>query len=249
MSTPLAGYAIFLALAATAPAASAACYDLGQSEPHQLTGMLSYRIFAGPPNYEDVQKGDTPEPGYVLTLPSSICLDGDEFADPNQPFNEVQLVGTEATDSMLADMKNQEVTVTLERQMAAQTGHHHRPLVAWVTEIVPARDPTEDYGTAATTVRAFYMALEAGDGRTAARFVVPEKRDNGPLSAGNLGAFYGNLVEPLKLIDVRPSGTNRYTVSYRFRSTTRDCDGRAVVTTTKRKGADFIKSIKALNGC
>jgi hypothetical protein len=37
-------------------------------------------------------------------------------------------------------------------------------------------------------------------------------------------------------------------VRYTFKSN-KACDGEAIVTTTKRHGADFIKSIKALNGC
>lgn len=253
MFKPLGKHAVAAVILSLVPLAGAAakdaCYDVGKSEPHQLTGILSYRIFPGPPNYEDVQKGDTPEPSYVLTLPASICIEGDENVDPTQPFNEVQLVGTEATDTQLAELKDKQVTVTLEQQMSAHTGHHHRPLVAWVTDIAPAEDPTAEYGTPATTVRAFYLALEAGDGATAARLVVPEKRNGGPLSARDLGAFYGNLIEPLKLIAIAPAGDDKFMVTYSFKSTTRVCDGRSVVTTTKRKGADFIKSIKALNGC
>jgi hypothetical protein len=242
-------HAFALALLALAPAAHAACYDLGKSEPHQLTGVLSYRIFPGPPNYRDVQKGDTPEPSYVLTLPAAICVEGGENADPKKSFNEVQLVGTEITDGEFAALREKTVTVTLERAMSAHTGHHHLPLVARVADITPAVDTKAEYGTPATTVRAFYMALEAGDGTVAANFVVPEKRNSGPLSAGDLTAFYGKLIEPLKLVAITPAGADRYVVSYSFKSTERVCDGRAEVITTKLKGADFIKSIKALNGC
>ncbi|TQL14949.1 hypothetical protein FBY58_1882, partial [Zymomonas mobilis] len=38
------------------------CYNLARKEPSQLTGIIEYIIFPGPPNYEDVQNGDTPEP-------------------------------------------------------------------------------------------------------------------------------------------------------------------------------------------
>lgn len=245
----IARFTFALTALSLAPAAHAACYDLKKSEPHQLTGVLSYRIFPGPPNYEDVQKGDMPEPSYVLTLPAAICIEGDENADPKRPFNQVQLVGTEATDGEFAALREKAVTVTLERPMSAHTGHHHLPLVAWATDIAPATDATAEYGTPATTVRAFYMALQAGDGKVAASFVVPEKRDSGPLSAGDLTAFYGKLIEPLKLVAITPAGTDQFMVSYSFKSTERVCAGRAVVTTTKRNGADFIKAIKALNGC
>jgi hypothetical protein len=241
---------VFLAFAPPTHGAEAQnCYDLKKSEPLQLTGVLGYRIFPGPPNYEDVQKGDTPEPSYVLTLPAAICLQGDENADPQKSFNEVQLVGGEVKDDQLAGLRGKLVTVGLKDPMSAHTGHHHLPLVASVTNVTPATDPTSEYGTPATTVRAFYMALEAGDGKTAAGFVVPEKRNGGPLSANDLTAFYGKLIEPLKLVAITPAGTDQYLVSYSFKSMEHVCDGRAVVTTTKRKGTDFIKSIKALNGC
>jgi hypothetical protein len=243
-------YAFVFAFLAAAPAGHAAtCYDLKKSEPHQLSGVLSYRIFPGPPNYADVQKGDTPEPTYVLTLPAAICVEGSENADPKNAFNEVQLVGTAATDGEFSALKEKQVTVTLERPMSAHTGHHHLPLVARVTDISPATDAKAEYGTPATTVRAFYMALEAGDGKVAAGFVLPEKRSSGPLSAGDLDAFYGKLIEPLKLMAITPAGTDQFMVNYSFKSTERVCDGRAVVTTTKRNGADFIKAVKALNGC
>jgi hypothetical protein len=55
------------------PEATAACIDLKQANKLSFEGMLNYRIFAGPPNYEDVRKGDTPEPTYILTLTEPIC--------------------------------------------------------------------------------------------------------------------------------------------------------------------------------
>jgi hypothetical protein len=249
MSVVLARLVLGLGVVFGATAADAACYDLRKSEPHELTGVLSYRIFAGPPNYEDVQKGDTPEPGYVLTLPAPICLEGDEFADPANRFNEVQLVATEQSESAMRSMQGMTVTARLERQMPAHTGHHHRPLVAWVTSLSPAEDVTSEYGTAASTVRAFYYALAAGDGATAANYVVAEKRKKGAFSAAALGAFYGNLREPLTLADVKAAGPDEYLVHYRFASQAGVCDGKAIVKTIRRDGTDFIRSIKALNGC
>jgi hypothetical protein len=231
-------------------AAPSSSYDLGKSEPRQLTGMLSYRIFPGPPHYKNVQKGDIPEPSYVLLLPQAICLKGDDkFADPKKPFGEVQLVATTGTADALAGFKGKEVTVTLDNPTPAQTGHHHEPLVAWVTDVAPAIDLSSEYGTPATTVRAYYLALAAGDGATAAKFVVPEKSSTGPLSATELSAFYGHLIEPLQLVSVTSLGAGKYLVSYNFKSTERVCNGRAEVATTKVHGADFIQSIRALAGC
>jgi hypothetical protein len=41
---------------------STACIDLKQTSSLSLEGALCYHIFAGAPNYEDVRKGETPEP-------------------------------------------------------------------------------------------------------------------------------------------------------------------------------------------
>ena len=59
-------------------AMAAACYDLNKGQPAGLTGALDYVVFAGPPNYQDVRKGDTPEPAFVLRLAHPICIQGDE---------------------------------------------------------------------------------------------------------------------------------------------------------------------------
>jgi hypothetical protein len=74
-----------------APEANAACIDLKQANKLSFEGILNYRIFAGPPNYEDVRKGDAPEPTYILTLTEPICASGDEFVDPGDKFHQVQI--------------------------------------------------------------------------------------------------------------------------------------------------------------
>jgi hypothetical protein len=71
-----------------APEANAACIDLKQANKLSFEGILNYRIFAGPPNYEDVRKGDAPEPTYILTLTEPICASGDEFVDPGDKFHQ-----------------------------------------------------------------------------------------------------------------------------------------------------------------
>jgi len=236
------------ALLLAAGSAGAACFDLSKSEPHSLTGLLSHRIFPGPPGFQDVRRGDTPEPGYLLQLPEAICLTGDEFADPATMFSEVQLVETDKTASAMRALADRNVTVELTQPIPAMTGHHHRPLVAWVTDIVAADDPTAEYGTAATTVRAFYDALAAGNGGEAADFIVPERR-KGPFSPDEMTRFYGGLVAPLKLLSLEPSGPDAYLVRYQFASRARACNGRAIVKTVNRGGSNLIVNIQALDGC
>ena len=71
--------------------ANAACIDLKQKDALSFEGTLNYRIFPGPPNYEDVRKGDTPEPTYILKLDDAICATGDEFVDQNVKFDSIQI--------------------------------------------------------------------------------------------------------------------------------------------------------------
>src|SRR5258707_13500190 len=71
--------------------ANASCIDLKQTDTLSFEGTLNYRIFPGPPNYEDVRKGDTPEPTYILKLEEPICATGDEFVDQNVKFDRIQI--------------------------------------------------------------------------------------------------------------------------------------------------------------
>src|SRR3984893_7226019 len=77
-------------MCAPALSANAACINFKDTNSLSFEGSLSYRIFAGPPNYEDVRKGDTPEPAYILTLNAPICATGDESLDPQQSYDNIQ---------------------------------------------------------------------------------------------------------------------------------------------------------------
>lgn len=100
------------------------------------------------------------------------------------------------------------------------------------------------------TVVAFYLALRAGDGHAAAANVIPEKRIEGPLSAQALSDFYGNLRQPLRLLDVATVDANKFRARYTFETVNgRVCDGAAVVTTKRVDDVHLIAGIRAENGC
>lgn len=85
-----------------------------------------------------------------------------------------------------------------------------------VVAAVPVAGAGEPDNDGMTTVRAFYLAAKAGDGRAASRNVVSTRRANGPFSAGRLSAFYGSLDAPLKLQGVErihPDGSEPATVT------------------------------------
>src|SRR6516225_701677 len=78
------------------PSANAACIDLKQTKSLSFEGTLSYSIFPGPPNYEDVRKGDAPEPTYLRKLDTAICATGDEFLTPDKRVDKVQVYPAES---------------------------------------------------------------------------------------------------------------------------------------------------------
>jgi hypothetical protein len=127
--------------AALSPQAHAACLDVRQSDQLAFKGTLSQPVFPGPPNYEDIKKGDKPERAYIIKLDSPICATGDEFLDSSQTFNTVQLLVDNATkdgaalSSGLSQMLGKRVQVTGKSGFGAQTGHHHAPLLMTLTGI------------------------------------------------------------------------------------------------------------------
>ncbi|WP_227672528.1 DUF4431 domain-containing protein [Komagataeibacter sp. FXV3] len=123
------------------------CYDLQHQEPSELTGTLDYVVFPGPPNYEDVQKGDAPEPSYILKLHDPICIadDVDGFADPGNIFQDVQLTAEQPAFEQFRNLLHQIVAVKVTNPMAAETGHYHEPLLVTVTSIAPAQEKPMDF--------------------------------------------------------------------------------------------------------
>jgi hypothetical protein len=242
------------ALVVSSSLAHAECLDVNQTGRLAFEGTLTFHVFGGPPYNGGVRLGDTPEPTYVLKLDEPICATGDEFVDPNTAIEQIQIYPEDAEDRELSrDLRRlvgQRVRVEGKSAFGAHTGHHHAPLLLPITRVKSASEPIGAYGTAMTTVQAFYLALAAGNGEEAASFLIPQKRASGPLSAHSITNFYFNLEEPLTLIDIVPAGSDEFRVRYTFAArAARRCDGVAIVKTTQIRGENLIASIEALNGC
>jgi Domain of unknown function (DUF4431) len=236
-------------------AAHGACLDLTQRDSRlTLEGNLAFQVFGGPPYNGGVNKGDTPEPTYILKLDSPVCATGDDSLDANERVDSAQVFPADddgkAMFASLTRLVGRKVRVEGKSAFGAHTGHHHAPLLLPITAITEMSDPAEANGGAMAAVQGFYMALAEGDGAQAARFVVPEKRAAGPLSARAMSAFYGRLDEMLALTQVRRSAADEFQVRYTFVSQgNRRCDGAATVRTAVVNGESLISAIKALNGC
>lgn len=101
-----------------------------------LHGALLRRNFAGPPNYEDIHKGDKVETFWLLKLDSPICVAQDR-ADPDlnpgqKNVREVQLVLNKDESERLNALLGKRIVAT-GTLFGAITGHHHTPVLLTVT--------------------------------------------------------------------------------------------------------------------
>ena len=113
-----------------------------------------------------------------------------------------------------------------------------------------ASHTADQAGAPVAVVRAFYSDLTRGDGAAAAALVVPQKRDQGHLSAQALTGFYARLPGPIHLTDAWPRSDGDVFVHYQFvAGGGRLCDGTADVRTTRAGDQVLIDSIRAWRGC
>lgn len=104
--------------------------------------------------------------------------------------------------------------------------------------------------SAAQTVRAFYSALGAGDGASAAQLVIAQKRRSGPLSAGELTRYYSSFRRPLRVRSVTPLDANRVGVTYDYiLADGRLCRGRSTVNVVQRDGRSQVSGIRTQGPC
>lgn len=68
-----------------------------QYEPkkNSLTGIIAERVFPGPPNYENIKKGDRPETAWILHLDKPVCV------VPADPKDDIDVPESSVTDMHL----------------------------------------------------------------------------------------------------------------------------------------------------
>ena len=121
---------------------------------------------------------------------------------------------------------------------------------AAAAEEASAPVPPAGEAEALATVRAFYTALGAGDGASAARFVVSAKRRTGPLSAGELTRYYSTFRRPLQVRRVTTVDADTVRVAYDYvLADGRLCRGRSAVNVVRGDGGVLIGNIRAQGPC
>ena len=93
-----------------------------------LEGKITRRAFAGPPNYESIKEGDTPETYWILRLTKPICVNADENMpggeEPEKNVYNIQLLLSDEQYARYKGLLGKRVAVS-GRLFHAITGHHH----------------------------------------------------------------------------------------------------------------------------
>jgi hypothetical protein len=128
----------FLLVAGVSSASGQNCFEYGPSV--SLTGTVSSRVFAGPPNYESIKRGDRKETATILTLAAATCTTttttpANTFDVAETNVKEVQLVITNPSHwKALKRLRGKPVVVT-GAVFHTHTGHHRTKILIAVTGI------------------------------------------------------------------------------------------------------------------
>ena len=104
----------------------------------ELTGVLERRDYAGPPNYESIERGDAKETTWLLHLDRQACTEdnGDSSQAARLGLLRMQLVfnpAARAYDKYRPLMGKH--IVARGSLFTAQTGHHHTDVLLTVSEL------------------------------------------------------------------------------------------------------------------
>ena len=107
------------------------------STPTTLTGVIKTITYPGPPNYESIKLGDSPEPEAILFLDHSISVlpkpgSNGDFEDPYRRVKQLELVIH--SDSGVQVIRGRHVRVS-GTFFSRHTGHHHTDVMMEVDRI------------------------------------------------------------------------------------------------------------------
>jgi hypothetical protein len=107
----------------------------------EVVGALSRETFAGPPNYESVDKGDKAETYWIVTVrePIALCPLASEEGKPSTigSVNRFQLVINEEQRGIMLALMARHAWVR-GKIFVAHTGHHHTAALIQVSAVGPA---------------------------------------------------------------------------------------------------------------
>jgi hypothetical protein len=128
---------VFLLAAGFSSASGQNCLEYGPSV--SLTGTISSRVFAGPPNYESIRRGDRKETAIILTLASPVCTTANDTANSfdvaETDVREVQLVITKPELWKALKRSGRKPVVVTGTLFHSHTGHHRTQILIFVAEL------------------------------------------------------------------------------------------------------------------
>lgn len=131
-----------------------------------LKGKISRKTFAGPPNYESVKKGDTPEPYWILHLIKPICMDANEKIiggeKREKKVSSLQLILSGEQYAQYKGLLGKRVEVS-GKLMHAHTGHHHTKVLLTVKAIKGVRESVKNKRRVSAQEAFRFTSSEFGD--------------------------------------------------------------------------------------
>ncbi|PZR31561.1 DUF4431 domain-containing protein [Caulobacter segnis] len=98
--------------------------------PQRLAGVLVAHTFPGPPNFESIKDGDTPERYWLLRLGKALCVspDGDDPDSGAKDVREIQLILTPEDFARYRPLLGKPIVAEGEF-MSPMSGHHHTAIL------------------------------------------------------------------------------------------------------------------------
>lgn len=128
---------LLLLAAGFSTASGQSCLEYGPVV--SLTGTLSSRVFAGPPNYESIKRGDRKETAIILTLASPVCITAGDPANlfdvAETDIHEVQLVIGKPEHWKTFKRLRAKPVIISGTLFHAHTGHHRTKILVIVAEL------------------------------------------------------------------------------------------------------------------
>lgn len=122
-------------LAAALPAQASDCLRY-EPEIVSIDGVLSLKVFPGPPHYASLESGDAPEAVWILTPTRPICIDAipdDSWNIARSNVQSIQVV-QRSSFSMAWNGKLVQIDGSMFR---ARGGHPHAEIVLRATRVAP----------------------------------------------------------------------------------------------------------------
>jgi hypothetical protein len=114
------------------------CAEMHFGEDVTVRGKMAEKTYAGPPNYQSIRRGDTPERVRILKFDKPVCLHPSTIDLENETklgVSEAQLVFLKSELFQKMPIRSSQSVFVTGQFFSAQSGHHHTPALLEVLKI------------------------------------------------------------------------------------------------------------------